>query len=125
MFDEAVPEMPSVAEPAIASEMQSAPVAEVEPAVAPPGEIESEAGEIKADAIAKAVPSALNGSAAATPAPAFAPPARTLEQVVGELLEPVIRHWLENNLPRMVEKVVREEVARAIAADRAAPKATD
>jgi uncharacterized protein len=129
IFDEGAPEMPLAAEPAIASEMQPAPVAEVEPAVAPPAEIESEAdavaGEIKADAIAKAVPSALNGAAAAKPAPAFAPPARSLEQVVGELLEPVIRHWLENNLPRMVEKVVREEVARTIAADRAAPKATD
>src|SRR5207247_1909602 len=49
--------------------------------------------------------------------------ARTLEQVVGELLEPVIRHWLETNLPRMVEKVVRDEVARALAAERRAPKA--
>ena len=48
--------------------------------------------------------------------------ARTLEQVVGELLEPVIRQWLETNLPRLVEKVVREEVARAIAAERGAPK---
>src|SRR5581483_3790872 len=62
-------------------------------------------------------------SVEAAAAPAAAPPGRTLEQVVGELLEPVIRHWLESNLPRMVEKVVREEVARAIAAERAAPKA--
>jgi cell pole-organizing protein PopZ len=58
---------------------------------------------------------------AAKPAPATALSARTLEQVIAELLEPVIRHWLEDNLPRMVEKVVREEVARAIAAERAAP----
>jgi cell pole-organizing protein PopZ len=43
--------------------------------------------------------------------------------VIAELLEPVIRHWLDNNLPRMVEKVVREEVARSLAAERAAPKA--
>ena len=40
------------------------------------------------------------------------------EQVVGELLEPVIRQWLDSNLPRLVEKAVREEVARAMAAER-------
>ena len=63
------------------------------------------------------------GASAAKPAPAAdATQARTLEQVVGELLEPVIRHWLETNLPRMVEKVVRDEVARALAAERRAPK---
>jgi uncharacterized protein len=44
--------------------------------------------------------------------------ARTLEQVIGELLEPVIRQWLEANLPRLVEEVVRKEVARAIAVER-------
>ena len=54
--------------------------------------------------------------------PADPAQARTLEQVIGELLEPVIRHWLEANLPRMVEKVVRDEVARALAAEHPAPK---
>jgi cell pole-organizing protein PopZ len=44
--------------------------------------------------------------------------ARGLEQVIGELLEPVIRQWLEANLPRLVEDVVRKEVARAIAVER-------
>src|SRR5262245_59509306 len=50
--------------------------------------------------------------------PGAGPQARTLEQVIGELLEPVIRQWLEDNLPRLVEEVVRKEVARAIAAER-------
>jgi cell pole-organizing protein PopZ len=36
----------------------------------------------------------------------------------------VIRHWLDTNLPHMVEKVVREEVARAIAAERASKSGT-
>ena len=49
-----------------------------------------------------------------TPADA-GPQARSLEQVIGELLEPVIRQWLEANLPRLAEEVVRKEVARAIA----------
>jgi cell pole-organizing protein PopZ len=50
--------------------------------------------------------------------PGAGPQARSLEQVIGELLEPVIRQWLEANLPRLVEEVVRKEVARAIAAER-------
>src|SRR5262249_49550483 len=44
--------------------------------------------------------------------------ARSLEQVIGELMEPVIRQWHEANLPRLVEEVVRKEVARAIAVER-------
>ena len=44
------------------------------------------------------------------------------EQVVGELLEPVIRQWLQSNLPRLIEKAVREEVVRAMAAERDAAK---
>ena len=38
--------------------------------------------------------------------------------MVAELLEPVIRQWLDSNLPRLIEKAVREEVARAVAAER-------
>jgi uncharacterized protein len=50
------------------------------------------------------------------------PPARTIEQVIGELLEPVIRHWLEANLPRLVEEMVRKEVARAFPKDQNPPQ---
>ena len=43
--------------------------------------------------------------------------------MVAELLEPVIRQWLNNNLPRLIEKAVREEVARVVAAEREVKKA--
>jgi uncharacterized protein len=61
------------------------------------------------------------------PVPAMPEPAainaRTLEGAIGELLEPVIRQWLQANLPRLVEEMVRKEVARVLATDRgAAPK---
>jgi cell pole-organizing protein PopZ len=49
-------------------------------------------------------------------ASAAAAQARALEEMIGQLLEPVIRNWLDANLPRLVENVVREEVARATAA---------
>jgi uncharacterized protein len=66
--------------------------------------------------VATAPPDADQEHHAAASAPAAADTqARTLEQVIGELLEPVIRQWLEANLPRLVEEVVRKEVVRAIA----------
>jgi cell pole-organizing protein PopZ len=116
------PELPVVAAPTPASEPLLAPAAS-ESAVAPPPAAERALGEDEVGHEAKPNGAAAPQDGASVQAAPAAPPARTLEQVVGELLEPVIRHWLESNLPRMVEKVVREEVARAIAAERPAPKA--
>lgn len=39
--------------------------------------------------------------------------ARTLEDIVAQMLKPMLKEWLEDNLPEMVERVVREEVERA------------
>lgn len=45
---------------------------------------------------------------------------RTLEDTVVELLRPMIRQWLDDNMPRMVEKALRVELADSVkpAADR-------
>ena len=37
---------------------------------------------------------------------------------IARLLEPVLRQWLDSNLPQMIEGVVRDEVARALRAER-------
>jgi cell pole-organizing protein PopZ len=37
---------------------------------------------------------------------------RTLEDVVRELLAPLLKQWLDDNLPRIVQNAVDEEVAR-------------
>jgi cell pole-organizing protein PopZ len=39
----------------------------------------------------------------------------TLEEVVHAALQPVLKSWLDENLPRIIEKQVREEVQRAMA----------
>ena len=112
---------PAVREPAPARESPPASVAETASGPQPVAEsrpANGQLGDVAADTAAKKAP-----TQAQEPAPAAAAStARTLEQVIGELLEPVIRQWLESNLPRMVQTVVREEVARAIAAERGAPK---
>jgi cell pole-organizing protein PopZ len=37
---------------------------------------------------------------------------RQLDAVVEELLRPMLKGWLEDNLPQMVERLVREEIER-------------
>ncbi len=37
---------------------------------------------------------------------------RTLEDLVGELLKPLLKDWLDQHLPGMVEQAVRDEVER-------------
>ncbi|WP_423603799.1 DUF2497 domain-containing protein [Sphingomonas sp. MS122] len=44
------------------------------------------------------------------------PGSDTLEGVVRELLRPMLREWLDANLPRMVEEMVQREIARITAA---------
>ena len=56
---------------------------------------------------------------ASTEKPAGGQNRSALEEMIGQLLEPVLRQWLENNLPRIVEAAIREEVARGLEAQRA------
>ena len=35
---------------------------------------------------------------------------RTLEDLVGEMLQPILKVWLNDNLPDMVERLVRIEI---------------
>jgi cell pole-organizing protein PopZ len=38
--------------------------------------------------------------------------ARTLEDLVKEMLRPMLKNWLDDNLPSMVERIVRAEIER-------------
>ena len=38
--------------------------------------------------------------------------ARTLEDLVREMLRPMLKSWLDDNLPGLVERVVRAEIER-------------
>ena len=38
--------------------------------------------------------------------------ARTLEDLVQEMLRPLLKSWLDDNLPRLVERLVRAEIER-------------
>nr|WP_242390393.1 DUF2497 domain-containing protein [Polymorphum gilvum] len=38
--------------------------------------------------------------------------ARTLEDLVKDMLRPMLKAWLDQNLPGMVERLVRQEIER-------------
>ncbi|SEQ84667.1 hypothetical protein SAMN05216548_10878 [Faunimonas pinastri] len=42
----------------------------------------------------------------------FTQNARTLDDVVADLLRPMLKDWLDENLPPLVERLVREEIER-------------
>ena len=39
---------------------------------------------------------------------------RTIEDMVREMLRPLLKEWLDSNLPYLVERVVQEEVSRLV-----------
>lgn len=39
-------------------------------------------------------------------------PSRTLEDLVKELLRPMLREWLDGNLPKLVERLIEKEIAK-------------
>jgi len=42
----------------------------------------------------------------------FAQNSRTVEDLVREMLRPMLKHWLDDNLPGLVERMVRSEIER-------------
>jgi cell pole-organizing protein PopZ len=39
---------------------------------------------------------------------------RKLEEIVGEMLWPLLRSWLDDNLPLLIERLVQAEIARVV-----------
>jgi len=49
---------------------------------------------------------------ASDPGPSVGPNGRNLEDIVKELLRPMLKEWLDKNLPTMVERFVEREIVR-------------
>jgi cell pole-organizing protein PopZ len=56
--------------------------------------------------------SAVAGSFSALAHTILAQNARTLEDLVSEMLRPMLKDWLDENLPMLVERLVQEEIQR-------------
>jgi len=49
---------------------------------------------------------------AVDPGPTVGPNNRTIESMVMEMLRPMLKDWLEKNLPPIVERFVEREIVR-------------
>ncbi|MBJ6131544.1 PopZ family protein [Ochrobactrum sp. Q0168] len=45
-------------------------------------------------------------------------PRRSFDDIAAEILRPMLQDWLDNNLPTLVERLVREEIERVVRGDR-------
>jgi len=97
-LDVITPSEPVAAPPAPAPEPELAPVA-----VARPAE------PLVSEAAASAAASAFERLSATIAMPE---PGRTLEDVVREMLKPMLQQWLDDNLPGIVQTAVEAEVER-------------
>lgn len=95
-------------------DVYSPPEPEPEPVYAPPPaapvfDRDEVADKLVGETAASAAASAFGSLSSALLMPKDA---RTLEDVVRELLRPLLKEWLDQNLPRIVETKVEEEVQR-------------
>jgi cell pole-organizing protein PopZ len=83
-----------------------------EPPAAPfapaPPRANDDPGRLVSGATSAAVDSAFNALAQTV----LSQNARTLEDLVREMLRPMLKSWLDDNLPGMVERLVRAEIER-------------
>ena len=79
------------------------------PAPAPPPKAADEEETLVSETSAMAAASAFTNLTAAIALP---PTGRTLEDLTRDLLRPMLKDWLDANLPRIVEAKVAEEVER-------------
>ncbi|WP_208979005.1 PopZ family protein [Stappia stellulata] len=90
--------------------MEEEPVAE--PTPEPSGEAQSASDRFTEELLSptanQAVHSAFNNLAGTI----LSNNARTLEDLVKEMLRPMLKSWLDENLPPMVERLVRQEIER-------------
>jgi len=117
MEPESEPELPpleTVGDIDVYSPPEPAPAPEPEPVYTPPPPTpafnrDEMADTLVGDHAASAAASAFGNLSSALLMPKDG---RTLEDVVRELLRPLLKEWLDQNLPRIVETKVEEEVHR-------------
>jgi cell pole-organizing protein PopZ len=79
-----------------------------QPAYEPPLESAAPARPILSHSTVSAVESAFNSLANTV----LSNNARTLEDLVKEMLRPMLKSWLDDNLPGLVERIVKAEIER-------------
>ncbi len=87
------------------AERREPPVA---PTAAPSAAPKVDAADILSKTTASAVESAFNSLATTV----LSANSRTLEDLVKEMMRPMLKNWLDDNLPGLVERIVKTEIER-------------
>lgn len=108
-------EMPQPTVPAFSPAAPVAPVTPVEAPMKQPSDtlIESGAANVASSAferLSQAVQDSVPTPSAQDAGPAVG--GRTLEDIVKEMLRPMLKEWLDKNLPPLVERYVEREIVR-------------
>ena len=103
-------EMPPIA--VAPSEPATKPASEPEPAAVKPAAVEAPTESVISAGAAAASVAALSELTRETPRSAATSGDRALEEATRELLKPLLKAWLDANLPPLIERIVREEIAR-------------
>lgn len=74
--------------------------------------IDNVGGSILDDTSAQAASDAFSALSQSVRVTASEGPGRTLEEIVVDMLQPMVKDWLDANLPAIVEEKVEEEVQR-------------
>ncbi len=105
-------------EPEPDSLLDGEPAIEIEYQLEPEPAILIEEEKLVSDEVEEVSVASMSGLTAALAANALVGNGdKTLEQLVKDVLRPILKEWLDTNLPETVERIVREEVERI--ADRA------
>jgi cell pole-organizing protein PopZ len=100
---------PPAVEPVVA-EAVAAPEAEIAaaPAIAAPASPQPQAERLISDTTASTTTAAFSSLANAV----FTQQARTMDDLVTEMLRPMLTAWLDDHLPALVERLVKAEIER-------------
>ncbi len=115
---EAEPEPEPETEPDPEPEPETEPEPEMEIEAESPGEsderlISEDTAETSADAFAN-LAKALEPSPLPSTGVRFGDSARTIEDLMMELLRPMLKEWLDKNLPTYVERLVQREIRHVV-----------
>ena len=98
----------------VAAAQANAVVAQPQPAAKPVAVVETPVAVAKPAVLTERPKAAKPTGTDLAPMMAQAGAVRTLEDTVVDLLRPMLRQWLDDNMPRMVEKALRIELAESV-----------
>ena len=81
------------------------------PAIEPPA-FETAPSRAQLDIISGSTASAVESAFGSLTSTVLSNNARTLEDLVKEMMRPMLKSWLDDNLPNLVERIVKAEIER-------------